>query len=91
MSQYTASVPSDGQVKPEIRSFFEEFYKVSDTPDALEKYADQFTKGGKLIMGPNEVNGRDGTWPTSAPSSLSGIRCWLDHLDNKLNILADMK
>lgn len=60
MSQYIASVPEDGQVRPEIRSFFEEFYKISDTPDTHEKYADHFTKGGRLIMGPNEANGRDG-------------------------------
>ena len=59
MSQYTASVPSDGQVKPEIRSFFEKFYEISDTPNAHEKYAEQLTKDGQLIMGPNESNGRE--------------------------------
>jgi hypothetical protein len=61
MSQYTALVPDDGQVKPEIRSFFEEFYKRSDTPGDHERYAQSFAKSGKLIMGPNEANGRDGT------------------------------
>jgi hypothetical protein len=60
MSQYTAAVPDDGQVKPEIRSFFEEFYKRSDTPGDHERYAQSFAKSGKLIMGPNEANGRDG-------------------------------
>ena len=60
MSQYTASTPEDGQVRPEIRSFFEKFYEVSDTPSDHELYAKQFTKNGKLIMGPNESNGRDG-------------------------------
>jgi hypothetical protein len=40
MSQYTASVPSGGQVRPEIRTFFEEFYKVTDDPDAHERYID---------------------------------------------------
>ena len=61
MSQYVASIPDDGQVKPEIRSFFEKFFEISDTPDAHEKYSEQFTKNGELIMGPNETNGRDGT------------------------------
>ena len=60
MSQYTASTPGDGQVKPEIKSFFEKFYEISDTPSDHENYAEQFTKDGKLIMGPNESNGRDG-------------------------------
>jgi hypothetical protein len=60
MSQYSAAVPSDGQVKPAIKAFFERFYKISDTPDGHENYADQFTPDGKLIMGLNEVNGRDG-------------------------------
>lgn len=59
MSQYTASVPDDGQVKPEIRSYFERFYEVSDTPDAHEKYAEQYTKDATLIMGPSEVKGRE--------------------------------
>ena len=63
MSQYTASTPGDDQVKPEIKSFFEKFYEISDTPDAHQKYSQQFTKNGKLIMGPNESNGRDGTFP----------------------------
>lgn len=63
MSQYTAAVPSDGQVKPEIQSFFEEFYKASDSPDDHERYADFFTQAAKLIMGPNEAHGRDGTLP----------------------------
>lgn len=60
MSQYAASTPGDGQVRPEIKSFFEKFYEISDTPSDHELYAKQFTKNGKLIMGPNESNGRDG-------------------------------
>lgn len=60
MSQYQASIPSDGQVKPEIQSFFEKFYEISDTPDAHQKYSEQFTKDAKLIMGPTESNGRAG-------------------------------
>lgn len=57
MGQYTASVPSDGTVKPEIKDFFERFYAVSDDPEAHEEYSKQFTDNGILIMGPNESNG----------------------------------
>lgn len=60
MSQYSAAVPGDGQVRPEIKAFFERFYEVSDTPDGHDDYADMFTKNGKLVMGPNGVEGRDG-------------------------------
>lgn len=60
MSQYSASVPSDGQVKPSIKSFFERFYEVSDNPTGHEQYADMFTSNAKLIMGLNEVSGREG-------------------------------
>lgn len=62
MSQYSASVPSDGQVKPTIRSFFERFYEISDNPSGHEHYADMFTSDGKLIMGSNEVSGREGIY-----------------------------
>jgi len=61
MSQYSASVPGDGQVRPEIKEYFEKFYKLSDTSGAHEDYANCFTKNGKLIMGPNETSGHDGT------------------------------
>jgi hypothetical protein len=60
MSQYTASVPSDGQVRPEIVSFYENFYKISDTADGHERYAKQFTQNGKLVMASNETSGHDG-------------------------------
>lgn len=60
MSQYAASVPSDQAVKPSIASFFEQFYQTSDSPTGHEKYADAFTNDAKLIMGLNEVNGREG-------------------------------
>ena len=59
MSQYKAAA-ADG-VKPEVVNFFESFYHISDTADAHEKYADQFTKDAKLVMASNETSGRDGT------------------------------
>lgn len=66
MSQYSAAVPGDGQVRPEIKAYFERFYAVSDTPDGHENYADMFTNSGKLIMGPNAVEGRDGEFAVLA-------------------------
>jgi hypothetical protein len=65
MSQYSASVPSDGAVKPEIKTYFEKFYAISDTPDGHERYADFFTTDATLIMASNKVQGRDGQFPPS--------------------------
>ncbi|KAK4507650.1 hypothetical protein PRZ48_001385 [Zasmidium cellare] len=59
MSQYSAAVPPDGHVRPEIKAYFERFYEISDTPDAHETYADMFTKDGKITMGSNSAQGRD--------------------------------
>ncbi len=60
MSQYTASVPPGGQVRPEIQAFFEELYKVTDNPETHEQYIDMFTSDAKILMGVNEFNGREG-------------------------------
>jgi len=59
MGSYTSEYPST-QIDPSYRRFFEEFYKISDTPDAHEKYTDQFTKDAKLIMASKTANGRSG-------------------------------
>jgi hypothetical protein len=60
MSQYEASVPDDGSLKPGIASFFEAFYAISDTAEAHEQYADHFTSDAKLIMASKETSGRQG-------------------------------
>jgi hypothetical protein len=59
MSAYTSEYPSvefDGDFK----KFFEEFYAVSDTPDAHEKYVENFTKDATLVMASKRVQGSDG-------------------------------
>lgn len=60
MSQYIASVPDDGTLKPGIASFFENFYAISDTPTGHELYADQFTGDATLIMASKAAKGRQG-------------------------------
>lgn len=60
MSKYTASVPPGGQVRPEIQTFFEEFYKITDSPDDHERYINMFTTDAKYLMGVNEFNGLNG-------------------------------
>ena len=60
MSGYASEYP-DTPVNPGIQTFFETFYKTSDTPDAHDRYADSFTKDAVLIMASKKATGRSGT------------------------------
>lgn len=60
MSHHQAEVPADGSVKQDVRAFFEQFYLLSDTPEAHQEYANQFTENGVLIMIGDRRNGRQG-------------------------------
>ncbi|TKA70184.1 hypothetical protein B0A49_02719 [Cryomyces minteri] len=59
MSSYTFDLPSGVQFDAALKEFFEEFYAISDTPDAHEKYAQSFTKDAKVIMASKHVHGYD--------------------------------
>lgn len=73
MSLYASDYPRDVQFDAEFKAFFENFYKLSDTPGANEEYAAQFTENATLIMASNKVVGRDGTLDLSCccPQQLS--------------------
>lgn len=60
MSQYKSSYPPTPEVPPSLRHFFEIFYKISDTPEAHEKYVDCFTKDAVVIIASAKVEGSDG-------------------------------
>lgn len=60
MSQYQSIYPT-GEFDPAYKHFFEQFYKISDTPDAHELYSKQFTQDATLVMASKTVKGRDGT------------------------------
>ncbi|EPE36775.1 NTF2-like protein [Glarea lozoyensis ATCC 20868] len=59
MSNYTSTYPTDTKVDPGIKTFFEEFYKISDTPNAHDLYAQQFTKDAVLVMASKRCEGSD--------------------------------
>jgi len=68
MSNYVADLPSIS-IDPDIPTFFEKFYAVSDNPSAHEDYARSFTNNARLIMGTKEADGynqilelRKGLW-----------------------------
>lgn len=70
MSSYASqwpNVPFD----PAFKSYYEQFYQISDTPDVHEKYVQQFTKNATLIMGSKTAKGSDGMSAPSSPNSSS--------------------
>lgn len=60
MDQYESLYPPTPEVPSSLRLFFKTFYKISDTPEAHEKYVDCFTKDAVLVMASATVEGSDG-------------------------------
>ncbi|KAK9311631.1 hypothetical protein V1524DRAFT_457214 [Lipomyces starkeyi] len=42
---------------PKVETFLQNFYKISDTPSALDEYADQYTDDATLVMGIKKIDG----------------------------------
>jgi hypothetical protein len=59
MSAYASEYPSI-EFDSAYKKFFEQFYATSDTPDAHEKYVENFTDDATLIMASKKVRGSDG-------------------------------
>jgi hypothetical protein len=58
---YKSQYPDDTTVEPAIVKFFQNFYAVSDTPDALDEYLDLFEKDATFILASKTSSGHDGT------------------------------
>ncbi|KAH3947661.1 hypothetical protein HBI56_186760 [Parastagonospora nodorum] len=58
MSQYHFETPKL-DLDPNFKTFFQDFYATSDTPDAHEHYAKYFTDDATLIMASKKVEGHD--------------------------------
>ena len=58
--QYTSEYPNGVSVSQDVKSFFEAFYKISDTPEAHEKYASFFTPDATVIMASKRFQGTSG-------------------------------
>lgn len=67
MSSYASKWPAV-EVDPAFKKYFEEFYRTSDTPDAHDKYVEQFTNNATLTMASKTATGSDGTQATSQVS-----------------------
>jgi len=64
---YKSEYPAGVEIDVDIKTFFEEFYKLSDTPEAHEQYANSFTSDATVVMGIKKVTGRPGTFPHRHP------------------------
>lgn len=58
-SQYTSELPSI-PIDPSIPKFFENFYHISDTPHAHDRYVDSFTDDATMILASKKAVGREG-------------------------------
>lgn len=59
MSSYTSEYPSV-PFDPAFKKFFEDFYAISDDPNAHDTYVQQFTKDATLIMASKTGQGSEG-------------------------------
>ncbi|UPX12900.1 uncharacterized protein EKO05_0003433 [Ascochyta rabiei] len=58
MSAYASEYPPV-EFETAYKRFFEEFYATSDTPDAHEKYVENFTQNATLVMASKKAQGSD--------------------------------
>lgn len=69
---YKSTYPPYTKVDSGIVQFFEDFYKLSDTPDAHDEYVDQFTKDATLVMASKKGVGSEGiSSPVQFPVPMS--------------------
>ena len=59
MSSYTSKYPSSVPFDPAFKHFFEDFYAVSDTPDAHDRYVACFTENATLTMASKTAKGSE--------------------------------
>jgi hypothetical protein len=64
MSSYASEYPPRVEFDAAYKKFFEEFYETSDTPEAHEKYVEQFTQDATLIMASKKAKGSEGNTPS---------------------------
>lgn len=71
---YESRYPDDVTVEPAIVKFFQNFYAVSDRPDALDEYLDLFEKDATFILASKSSRGHDGaslrSWPDKSSRPL---------------------
>jgi hypothetical protein len=70
-SQYNSEYPAVVDFDDAFKEFISEFYRISDTPDAHETYAQQYTDDATLVMASKKVVGVEGTVSLSRHSVLS--------------------
>lgn len=56
---YASSYPPDTEVDPGVKTFFENFYRISDTPSAHSEYVDSFTDTANFIMASKKAVGSE--------------------------------
>jgi hypothetical protein len=73
MHNYKSETQLD--LDPDFRTFFEDFYATSDTPEAHEHYVKYFTEDATVIMASKKVKGSDGAFLSSFLARSFAIDC----------------
>lgn len=60
---YESQYPSGVKVEPAIVQFFQNFYRISDDPNAHDEYVDMFTKDADFILASKASRGHEGKFP----------------------------
>ena len=58
---YSSAYPTDTSVDEGVVKFFEDFYRISDTPGDHDNYVDQFTPDATFKLASKKAVGKDGT------------------------------
>ncbi|RSL41884.1 hypothetical protein CEP53_012486 [Fusarium sp. AF-6] len=73
MDAYSVQCPTDQSIHPDIVTFLQSFYSVSDTPGETEKYVDMFTEDATFVLASKKAAGhseittlRQGMWEAVA-------------------------
>lgn len=57
---YSSLYPNDIQVKPSIKQFFEDYYRISDTEAEHEAWVGHFSEGAEFVLASKSVKGAEG-------------------------------
>lgn len=58
--RFATIASNDLKPQPEIKTYFERFYSISDNPNAHDDYAQSFTDDATLIMASKKATGQGG-------------------------------
>lgn len=72
---YASAYPTAATVSEGIKAFFENFYRISDTPTAHSEYVRQFAQDATFKLASKTAKGHDGISPSFIPKPNALVFC----------------